>query len=105
MKKKTLMVLALAAGALLNAENAQNTAACSATAGKACELSSEELAFRAKLTEQNLKAFEKFTDQQKKDCLTSAKNGGNPNEAVSKLASSASSHVANAEKANPAKTK
>jgi len=111
MKKKTLMILALAAGGLLNAENAQNAAqqpaaqkpqVCTSNAAKACELTAEEQAFSAKLNDQNRKAFsEKLNGEQRKAVMASTKNGGNADEAVAKLASS---HVASAEKA-PAQSK
>ena len=108
MKKKTLLILALAAGALLNAENAQNAAQPAAqkpqvcNAAKGCELSTEEQAFSAKLNDQNRKAFaEKLNSEQRKAVMASVKNGGNADEAVAKLASS---HVASAEK-TPAQAK
>ena len=106
MKKSTLMVFALAAGAFLNAETTQNTAQAAASkpqvcASKACELSTDEQAFSAKLNDQNRKAFaEKLSSEQRKSVMASVKNGGNADEAVAKLASS---HVASAEKANPSK--
>jgi hypothetical protein len=110
MKKQTLMILALAAGGLLNAENAQNAAqpaaqkpqVCASNAAKACELTVEEQAFSAKLNDQNRKAFaEKLNGEQRKAVMASVKNGGSADEAVAKLASS---HVASAEKA-PAQSK
>ncbi len=105
------MILALTAGALLNAETTQNAAqpaaqkpqVCTSNTAKACELTAEEQAFAAKLNDQNRKAFaEKLTSEQRKAVRESAKNGGSADEAVAKLASS---HVASAEKANPAQTK
>lgn len=112
MKKKILMTLALATGALLNAENtttqnaaqpaAQKPQVCTSNAGKACELSAEDKDFSAKLNDQNRKAYtEKLTAEQRDAVKKSTKNGGDANEAVAKLASS---HVASAEKA-PAQSK
>lgn len=105
------MILALSAGALVNAENTQNAAqpaaqkpqVCTSTAAKACELTTEEQAFAAKLNDQNRKAFaDKLNSEQRKAVMASTKNGGSADEAVAKLASS---HVASAEKANPAQAK
>lgn len=111
MKKSILMILALGAGALLNAENTQNAAqpaaqkpqTCTSNAAKACELTTEEQAFAAKLNDQNRKAFaDKLTSEQRKAVMASTKNGGNADEAVSKLATP---HVASAEKTSPAQAK
>jgi hypothetical protein len=108
MKKNLLMILALTAGALLNAETTQNAAqspaqkpqqqVATANAAKPNELTAEEQAFVAKLkSEQNRKAYtDKLTVEQRKAVRESVKNGGDADEAVSKLASS---HVASAEKA------
>src|SRR5690348_15637319 len=108
--KKTLMILALTTGALLQAENTQNAARPAAqktqvspsNAAKACELTTEEQAFAAKLSDKSRKAFEKLRSEQRKDVMTSVKNGGDANAAIDKLASD---HVASAEKANPAQPK
>lgn len=105
------MILALTAGALLNAETTQNAAqnttpssaqktqqVATTNAAKSNELTVEEQAFVAKLkSEQNRKAYtDKLTVEQRKAVRESVKNGGDADEAVSKLASS---HVASAEKA------
>lgn len=100
------MILALTAGTLLNAENTQTAAqkpqVCSSNAAKACELTTEEQAFLAKLNDQNRKAFaDKLNSEQRKAVMASVKNGGDANQAVAKLASS---HVASSEKA-PAQSK
>lgn len=108
MKKTSLMILALSAAAFLSAENAPHAAqqaqkpqVCSGA--KACELTTEEQAFAAKLNDENRKAFtDKLNSEQRKAVMLSVKNGGNANEAVAKLAST---HVASAEKANPAQPK
>ncbi|HEY2810775.1 MAG TPA: hypothetical protein VGJ00_05250 [Rhabdochlamydiaceae bacterium] len=112
MKKSILTILALGAGALLNADNTQNATqpaaqkpqVCTSSA-KACELTTDEQAFSAKLNDQNRKAFEKFTKEQRSAVITSTKNGGDANEAVQKLASSQSSQIANNAEKAPAVSK
>src|SRR5690242_12444178 len=111
MKKNILMTLALAAGALLNAETTQAAAQPAAQkpqvcASKGCEMTADEQAFAAKLNDQNRKAFaEKLTKEQRDAVRESVKNGGKADEAVAKLASAhTSSHVATTEKA-PAQAK
>ena len=99
--KKTLMILTLAAGAALSAETTQHATAqkpqvCAANAAKACELTAEEQAFSAKLSDQNRKAFATLSPEQRQAAMESEKNGGKADEAVAKLASKhVSSHIAN----------
>jgi len=108
MKKSTLMILALAASAVVNAETTKNAATAAAAqkpqvcTTKACELTAEEKAFSAKLSDENRKLFaEELTVEQRKAAMESTTNGGNANEAVRQLAR----HVASAEKpASQAKT-
>lgn len=110
MKKSTLMILALAAGAVVNAETTKNAASAAPAAAqkpqvctsKACELTADEKAFSAKLSDENRKLFaEELTTEQRKAAMESTQNGGNANDAVRQLAR----HVANAEKpASQAKT-
>jgi hypothetical protein len=112
MKKSTLMILALAAGAVVNAETTKNAASAASAAAqkpqvctstsKACELTADEKAFSAKLSDENRKLFaEELTTEQRKAAMESTQNGGNANDAVRQLAR----HVANAEKpASQAKT-
>lgn len=99
------MILALAACAVVNAETTKSAAAAQkpqVCTSKACELTAEEKAFSAKLSDENRKLFaEELTTEQRKAAMESTQNGGNPNEAVHQLAR----HVANAEKpASQAKT-
>lgn len=112
MKKSTLMILALAAGAVVNADNTKNAASAASaatqkpqvctSASKACELSTEEKAFSAKLNDESRKLFADLSSEQRKAAMESTQNGGNPNEAVQQLAR----HVASAEKPTaPAKAK
>ncbi len=121
MKRKTMMMLALAgltAGVALNAE----TTAATATAPKAqaatpaaaqkveTKVSAEEQAFAAKLNDQNRKAFnEKLSAEQRKSAMVAVKNGANADEAVQKLAAAKdmkdAPSVANAEKAAATQTK
>jgi hypothetical protein len=131
MKRKTMMMLALAgltAGAAVNAENttaaatpaatapkAQTQAATPAVAQKAPEatatkVSADEQAFVAKLNDQSRKAFnEKLSAEQKKSVMVAVKNGANADEAVQKMVAAKdvkdAPSVANAEKAPAAQAK
>lgn len=97
MKKQMTMMLALcglAAGVSANAENQKPQVVTSSTPQKAYEatatkLTTEELAFAAKLSDANRKAFtEKLTVEQRKLAIAAAKNATVANaadEAVAKI--------------------
>jgi hypothetical protein len=87
MKKNSLMMLALVAmtaGVAVNAEN--TTCAAATTEAVSTQLSADELAFAAKLNDQNRKSFnDKFSVEQRKAIMVAAKNGANADEAVQKM--------------------
>lgn len=114
MKKKTMMMLALAAmtaGVTVNAEEAQIAAAPAPGAravAEAARFSSDEEAFMAKLSDQNRKSFsDKFSVEQRKAVMIAVKNGANADEAVQKMLAAKEMKdapaIANAEKATAEK--
>jgi hypothetical protein len=120
MKKMNLMiaVMAVAAGLSMNvqADEAKKqevvaapaaAPAAAPVAAAASKLSADEQAFAAKLSEQNRKAFEQFTADQKKAAMAAScaqgscnKTAMSPNDAVQKAIKDQSAAVA--DKAAPA---
>lgn len=86
MKSKIMMLalVAMTTGVAIHAESAP--CAATSTEAAATKLSADELAFAAKLSDQNRKTFaEKFIAEQRKAIQVAVKNGANPDEAVQKM--------------------
>lgn len=92
MRKKSIMMLALAAITTSVAVHAETTeTAASAVEASAVKLSADELAFAAKLSDQNRKSFaEKLSADQRKSVQIAVKHGANADEAVQKMMAAAS---------------
>lgn len=88
MKKKSMMILALAALATTFSIHAENVQAMTgkATEAVASRLTADEQAFAAKLSDQNRKSFcEKLSAEQRKSAMIAVKNGAGADEAVQNL--------------------
>jgi hypothetical protein len=107
MKKNTMMMLvlvALATDISVNAENA-SVPARKVTETVVTMLSTDELAFAAKLSDSNRKSFnDKLSVEQRKAIMIAVKNGANADEAVQNMLAAKEMKdvpaVVNAEKSN-----